>query len=210
VINLRFTSAVILGAFLAVGCGSAASPTPAGGTPPPPPGRTTSPGPSASSSSAAAVPDLTASFTSPWYGYSIRHPAIWTAYPAETYFEPEAWSRVGEAEWLDLIKPPGGGLLRLASAAVPAGVDGMDWIARYYGGCEPACEDVVIGGHPARLRDLSTTEGEIEATLVAGGRAYVFTLFGSGERALFDAIVATAELHPENAVAAPKASPSPS
>ena len=176
-----------------------------------------SPSPSpaaASSASPPALPALTQTFTSPWYGYSIKYPADpWGAIPATTQFDPVAWAAAnGPTSWMDVIRPVTDGFLRIASARVPDGADGEDWVATYFGNdCSTACEDVVIDGQPGRL---SVDPDEIEATLIVDGRAYVFTLFtGQGAikdgRAMFDAFMATVDLRPNDAIVAPMTSPSP-
>ena len=147
---------------------------------------------SASSDSPSAVPALTQTFTSRWYGYSVRYPADpWGTVPATTQFDPVAWAAAnGPTSWMDVIRPVTDGFLRIASARVPDGQDGETWMATYFGpDCSTGCEDVVIDGQPGRL---SVDPYEIEATVIVDERAYVFTLFtGQGEikdgRALFDA-----------------------
>jgi hypothetical protein len=198
--------------------GPGATPAPPGSVAPlatPSPSPSVEPSPSvAPGSSFAAIGELTGSFSSPWYGYSIRYPANWSVIPAATFFDPVAWSLGdGPSEWLDVIAPPAGdGFLRVASALVPKGVDAEGWIAQYYASCDAVCmqarENVVIGGQPARLQ---ADDVQFEATAIVGQRAYVFTLFSGGDasidRALFDALVATVVLHPEKARTAPSPSP---
>jgi hypothetical protein len=181
------------------------------------PALTPSPVPSPQpSASAFAVPPLTQQFTSTLYGYSIRYPAGWIAAPGSVLFDPVPFASAGgPSEWIDTFVPgAGSGLLRIASARVPDGVVAETWIDETYMECLAACqatlEDTVIGGQPAKLRDAG--DGELEATAIIDGRAYVFTLFqGQADgltepRAWFDAFLATVEFHPENA--APSAIPS--
>ncbi len=86
-----------------------------------------------------------------------------------------------------------------------------EWIDRAVGyqpgGCGvPRSEqpEITIDGQPGRVWE--GCPGEIEATVVVGGRVYLFTLFGDGvSRALFDAYASTIDLRPEEA-----ASPAPS
>ena len=82
-------------------------------------------------------------------------------------------------------------------------------------GCAPPREDwelIQIDGAAGRLRDSC---GEVEATVVIDGRVYLFTLFLGEEqltngRELFDALAATIDLRPEDAVLpSPSSSPDP-
>ena len=85
-----------------------------------------------------------------------------------------------------------------------------DWIDEYLIFGDPNCvpprerqEVISIDGAPGRLWDAC---GEVEATVVLDGRVYMFTLFlGSDQatngRELFDALAATIDLRPEDAVA---------
>ena len=163
-----------------------------------------------------ALPELTQSFTSPSYGYTIRHPAGWSVIPAKTFFDPLGPEGIEGREPLDVIHPlVSNGLFRAASAAIPEGGTADD-ILRAYWGVQSDLEDVTIGGQPGRLRE---GDGEAEAAVVVGHRVYVFTLFAglfgdepglTNGRALFDAMMASVELHPEDALApAPAGSSSP-
>jgi hypothetical protein len=166
----------------------------------------------AAPTASASSPVLTQTFTSPWYGYSIRHPADWEAIQAQGFFEPAQFAaQGGPSEWLDVIHPTtSDGLFRAGSAAIPEG-GSVDDVLRAYWGIQSDLEDVSIGGQPARLRD---GDGEVEAAAVVGDRVYVFTLFsGDGaiqnDRGVFDALMASVEFHPEDAVAAPSPTPAP-
>jgi hypothetical protein len=122
--------------------------------------------------------------------------------------------------FFDAIVPPTEvGLLRAGSARIPPGSDEATWAARYVTGCDSLClqarEKTVIDGQPAYLQ---ASDSEVEATLIVDGRVYLFTLFRGGDpgdpniipnlRGTFDALMATVDLRPQDAMAAPSASPS--
>ena len=102
---------------------------------------------------------------------------------------------------------------RAASAPVPDGVSIDEWLDGTFleyqpGGCgAPRNElpEITIDGQPGRI--VEDCPGQIEATVVAGGRLYLFTLWleASDIKAVFDAYAATIDLRPEEA-----ASPAPS
>jgi hypothetical protein len=172
----------------------------------------------ADAESEAAGPDLSETFTSPWYGYTIRYPAGWEAVPAQSAFDLLAFGAAGgPSEWLDVLHPTSSnGLFRAASYEPwPPAIAGSDDLVRLYMGFQEDLETVSIGGLPARLR---VGDGEVEAAVDVDGRVYFFTLFeGQGGdqpgiangRALFDALMASVEFHPEDAAEAPAGSPSP-
>ena len=96
---------------------------------------------------------------------------------------------------------------------VPDGVSIDEWFDRSGFGYRPGdCgaprseqPEVTIDGQPGRIWE--ECPGQVEATVVAGGRLYLFTLYleASDIRAVFDAYAATIDLRPEEA-----ASPAPS
>ena len=67
--------------------------------------------------------------------------------------------------------------------------------------------EITIDRQSGRISECS---GQIDATVVAGGRLYLFTLLTdrTDARAFFDAFVATIDLTPETA-ASPSGTPSP-
>jgi hypothetical protein len=194
-----------------------------GGAPSPSPSIAPTPAPSvAPSPSSAAVPAMVTTFTSPKYGYSLRHPIDWTGHPATTFFDPVAPGTDNTAGvFFDAVVPPTElGLLRAGSARIPAGSNAQDWAAVFVTGCDLSCragsEAIVIDGQPAMVTNSS--EAEAEAQVIVGDRVYLFTLFRGGEvgepglpnlRATFDALMATVDLRPEDAVAAPSPRVSP-
>ena len=153
-------------------------------------------------------PPLDATFTSTVHGYSMDYPGRWTASPATV-----AWdARLSELDELtsDQIIKDDLNVFRIASTALPDGVDTDAWIGRWLteanSPCAPAratLAEVVIDGQPGRVR---TSCGAVEATVVADGRVYMFTLSANGptpgvsSRDVFEAIVATVQLTPERAL----------
>lgn len=186
-----------------------------------PGGSAVSPPPSDTpSTSAGPVPKLVTLFDSPLYGYSLRYPATWIANPADTLFDPIESPTANDAGvFLDAIETPGGvGLLRAGSAAIQPGWDAEAWTGQHITGCDVTCrqgrEVIVIDGRTGYVH--SSDEDAVEATVVAGDRVYLFTLFSGGgggvikdPRAVFDAFMATVNLRPEDAIVAPMSSPSP-
>jgi hypothetical protein len=165
---------------------------------------------------------MVTAFSSPKYGYSLRHPVDWTSHPATTFFDPGAPGADNTAGvFFDAVAPPTDlGLLRAGSARIPVGVNAEDWAALFVTGCDLSCrqgsEPIVIDGQAARVTNSS--ESEAEAQVIVGDRVYLFTLFRGGEvgepglpnlRATFDALMATVDLRPEDAVAAPSPRVSP-
>jgi hypothetical protein len=174
-------------------------------------------GPSPSPSPAQAVdfPDLTKTFVSPRNGFSIQHPDGAALTPAKQLwgFGP---NRLNDG--FDFVETSLAAVLRGASGDVPdmengfiAGSDGVsidEWVddqIEDYGGCgvpRSQLAEITIDGQSGRI---SECPNEIEATVVAGGRLYLFTLLHdrSDARAVFDAFAATIDLTPETAVDVP-------
>ncbi len=183
-------------------------PTPQVGANPGPTPTPSATAPASTSVRPGALPPLASTFTSESYGYSFRYPDGWSATHASARWWPPDWKSGGSPqEPFDSVASPGDRpIFRAASALLPEDAVVDAWIAENITfsdvpGCAPprdTLEAVVIDGQPGRLRDSC---GEVEATVVAGRRVYVFTLFVGpsgvgGARALFDAIAATMELAP--------------
>jgi hypothetical protein len=169
-----------------------------------------SPLPSRAPAQSAAVPELTKTFVSAFNGFSIQYPEDAAIEPATVIALPSVEQDNKEYDFIHT----GTYSLRGASMEVPDGVSIDEWVDRNVagyqpGGCsEPRREqlEVTIDGQSGRIWE--GCPDEIEATVVAGGRVYLFTLFGEdASRALFDAYAATIDLRPEDA-AVPSASPS--
>ena len=97
-----------------------------------------------------------------------------------------------------------GAYFEAASTEIPDGVSIDEWVDEYVSpgdGCGvPRSQqaEITIDGQPGRIAECPD---HIEATVVAGGRLYLFTLGHerSDARACFDAWVATIDLTPEAA-----------
>jgi hypothetical protein len=172
--------------------------------------------PSASPSpraSAAGIPELTQTFVSSNNGFSIQYPDDATIEPATAVWNPLV--EQDDANFDFVTSETNGKFFRGSSTESPDGVSIDEWVdqsvVHYVPGSvcgAPRSElpEVTIDGQPGRI--TLDCPGEIEATVVADGRLYLFTLFGDGaSRAAFDAYASTIDLRPEDA-AVPSASPS--
>lgn len=173
------------------------------------------------STSTAAFPDLTTTFVSPRNGFSIRHPEGASVRPAVQLW---GWAEqvddgfdvveIGPATVKGTSREFPGDL----PCPIPCGTidERIDRVLSQDvevpprgerrpmlpGGCGvPRSQqaDITIDGQRGRVAECS---GRIEATIVHGGRLYVFILAQdrSDARAVFDAAVATIVLTPETGV----------
>ena len=173
-----------------------------------------SPSPSSSAADPAAVPELTETLVSPFNGFSIGYPADAQTVPAKVISRPGVEQNNDDFDFIHTASYS----VRGASAAVPESVSGEEidgYVDREITGYQPgSCgeprseqSEITIDGQPGRVS--GSCPGEIEATVEAGGRLYVFTVWGDGaSRALFDAYAATIDLRPEDG-AVPSGSPVP-
>ena len=161
--------------------------------------------------SARSSPALTGTFTSNIHGISISHPAGWTVRPAT---EPWSTSLPIQGPAGDYIADPASENRFLDLASQPlAGKSGEEWAAsvakEFAGGgdtCKPPSEPVTIDGAAATV--VVRCDGTFTAMTAAQGRGYLIILYGWDNRAVFDEILATVRLHPEDAIdTAPSASP---
>ena len=193
---------------------------------------TPSPSPSASPSPSPTVPPaLTETFTSSMHGISVGHPAGWLTQRAT-----ETWTSgvpQQDTEFGDLICSFGGQpipaeadcwaspvniFVSLASQPL-GGMSGGDWIADFLtvdAKCGTITEPVTIDGTPGVIaRDCIDAQA---ALIAVDDRGYLIWLYATADddpalaepydRAWFDQLLATVELHPEDAVdEAPSASP---
>jgi len=163
-------------------------------------------------------PPLTEGFTSTQHGISLSYPEGWTARAAT-----EPWTdRPGEPQFLhpgyDVLKDPlHDGELFLWITSRPIGVSTPeDWVAaRMAGwGCTTT-EPIAVDGATGLIGATGCHE---LATVTTAGRGYEIGLYtgstGEGladpsyDRAWFEEVLATARLHPEDAVdVAPSAAP---
>ena len=176
----------------------------------------TSPPPSASPppsrAPAVGIPELTQTFVSTNNGFSIGYPDDARIEPATVLGGGFSVEDDGETGFDLVLSDTVGSALRGASTPVPDGVSIDEWFDRLGvgyqpGGCgAPRSEqpEVTIDGQPGRIWE--ECPGQVEATVVAGGRLYLFTLYleASDVRAVFDAYASTIDLRPEEA-----ASPAP-
>jgi hypothetical protein len=172
-------------------------------------------------SSAPTAPPLTGAFTSPSHGYTISYPDTWETRPATA-----PWT----TQWVDWFNESGDllhdagapGALFLSLASQPLGdrtraeweadVDEILAVDDPAGPpCSSAAAQITIDGAPG-IRC-----GKV-ALVTEGGRGYWIMLYTSNdgpwlgeanEVAWFESVLATMELHPEDAVDA-AASPAPS
>jgi hypothetical protein len=157
------------------------------------------------------VLSMTKTFVSVNNGFAVGYPADWTVEPATSLWWPPTLHHGGGASTdFDYILRAGFPTFRAASAVAPDGVVIDDWIDSYMttagdSDCNPrraTLPETTIDGQAGRIR--TTCPGEVEATVVVGRRAYLFTLFSDSpdRKAMFDAIAATIDLRPEGAPAA--------
>jgi hypothetical protein len=196
------------------GVGGPASPVPSA-----------SPSPSASptppESAAPSVGELTQAFISPTFGYSMKYPDAWRTTPTNG----DGPTSGGADEFVSTESD--GWYARALSRQIPDGVVVDDWIVEtLQPSDDPGCmtpratqESVIIDGREGRILGFCGTPAapQIEATVVADKRAYLFSLFDTRQvpneaeaRALFDRFAATITLDPASAGASPSPNPSPS
>lgn len=153
-------------------------------------------------------PGLTSTFRSPTYGYSLRYFHRGPPQPATELWDPSnqpaAPSDLGRR--FDGVETGFGAYFEAASTPIPDGVAIDEWVDRYVtprtaGGCgqrRSLQTAITIDGQPGRVAECRHTMGDrTEATVVAGGRLYLFVVLG--DRAWFDAWIPTIELTPETA-----------
>ena len=156
-------------------------------------------------------PPLTSTFVSPRNGYSVDYVdrGAGTVTPATQLWEPDERVDTG----FDVIETGLGAVFKGASADVSTiGSDGVSIDQRVdeYLSVAPGAADgcgvprseqaeVAIDGSEGRVAECSN---HIEATVVVGGRLYLFTLTHDRDdaRAIFDAFIATVALTPDTAV----------
>lgn len=160
-------------------------------------------------------PKLTTTFVSPRNGFSVRYfdRGDGTVTPAK-----QIWGFSKQVDdGFDVVETGLGAVFKGASTESPGGASIDQQIDDYVsddhvlpGGCGvPRSQqaEITIDGQSGRMAECPN---HIEATVVAGGRLYLFTLLHSrgDARAFFDAWIATIDLRPKDA-AVPSTSPSP-
>jgi hypothetical protein len=159
---------------------------------------------------AVDFPGLTTTFVSPTNGFSFGYfdRAGGMLTPAKGLWDP-----VNEQadDGFDVVNPGISAIFKAASTEIPDGISLDEFVDEYVS--RPSCgtplsqqAEITIDGQSGRI---SECPNEIEATVVAGGRIYLFILLsdGSDARAFFEAFAATIDLRPEDA-AVPSISPS--
>jgi hypothetical protein len=211
VVGVGFAAVNILPLGAGTGGPPAASPT-ADPTPSPAATTTSSASPPASLAPAVGIPELTKTFVSTNNGFSIDHSVDAVIEPAKVIANPAVDQ---DNEEFDFIITDKFGAFRGRSTVIPDGVATDEEIDRSLGyspgGCavpRSAQRAVTIDGQSGRIEE--GCPGEVEATVVAGGRLYLFTLLldARDRTAVFDAYAATIDLTPETAPA-PSSSPAP-
>jgi hypothetical protein len=152
-------------------------------------------------------PNLSDTFVSPTYGFSFGSIDRGGIEPATERWDPSNQPvdfRGGPQ--LDYVDTGFGAGVAGASTPVPDGVSIDEWVDQYVtslaaGGCgDPRSEqeEVVIDGESGRLAQCQI---QVDATVVAGGRLYLFRLYRNSpdRRAMFDEWVTTIDLTPETA-----------
>jgi len=158
------------------------------------------------------IPPLTdGPFVSPTNGFSIRYfdRGEGTLRPATAIWD-AGNPQLDDNQFDDGVDVVETGLLAIfmgSSAEIPHGVSIDEWVDEYVapgdgcGGPRSQQEEITIDGQPGRVAEcLGNTS--IVATVVAGGRLYLFTLGHSrpdDAREFFDRWVATIDLTPETA-----------
>jgi hypothetical protein len=155
---------------------------------------------------AVDFPAMTTTFVSPTYGYSFKYVDRGGADPATEVWDPVKEQRdIGQDPRFDAVETGLGAYFEAASTPIQDGVAIDEWVDEHTtppaaGGCgvpRSQQEEIIIDGQPGRIAEC----GHIQATVVAGGRLYLFTLFHSrvDAREWFDAWVGTIDLTPDTA-----------
>ena len=153
---------------------------------------------------AVDFPNLTTTFVSPTYGYSFGYIDRGGLAPATELWDPVNQQRFpvdsdNAYDRLDGVDTGFGAYFAGASTEIPDGVSIDEWVDDYVSpsGCgrpRSQQEEITIDGQSGRIFECPTDQ--IVATVVAGGRLYLFTLLHnrSDARAFFDAFIATIDL----------------
>jgi hypothetical protein len=160
---------------------------------------------------AVDIPPLETTFVSPTYGYSFRYfdRGEGTLTPATEIWDPanQPLGHINFDPRFDAVETGLAAYLEAASTPIPDRVSIDEWVDEYVtplaaSGCGvPRSQqaEITIDGQPGRIAQCAN---RVEATVVAGGRLYLFVLSHgarSDARAFFDAWVATIDLRPEAA-----------
>ncbi|MDQ4040113.1 MAG: hypothetical protein M3313_17630, partial [Actinomycetota bacterium] len=154
---------------------------------------------------AVDFPGLTTTFVSPTYGYSFGYLDRGGLAPATEPWDPgdEQLDNIQFSDRFDAVETGLTAYFVAASTEIPDGVSIDEWYDEHVSpsGCGlPRSQqaEITIDGQSGRIAECPN---QIEATVVAGGRLYLFIL-GHDRRdatAFFDAWIATIDLTPETA-----------
>ena len=181
-----------------------------GGTPSPSPSQSPSPAASASPGpSVSPLPALTETFTSAIHGISVSYPSGWKLQPAT---EPWTTGIVQlDSTFADVIYEKESDSPFIAVASQPLEGKTLDrWATDYLAqfDCVPT-EPVTVDGASGVL--AACTDEGLHALVSVEGRGYLIWLYRVDDPDWFSEILATVQLHPEDALdAAPPASPTSS
>ncbi len=161
---------------------------------------------------AVDFPGLTSTFVSPTNGFSFGYFDRGGLEPATELWDPVTQPRPDNSgahdDPFDVVETGLAAFFKGASTVIPDGVSIDAWVDYNSPGCAPRSQqaEIAIDGQSGRI---SECPNRIDATVVAGGRLYLFQLLHgrSDARAFFDAWVATIDLRPETA-AEPSSTPS--
>jgi hypothetical protein len=153
---------------------------------------------------AIRYPAMTTTFVSPTYGYSFKFHDRGGLAPATERWDPanQPLSPRNLDKRVDGVETGYGAYFEAASTPIPDGVQIDEWVdehvtPRAAGGCGvPRSEqaEITIDGQPGRVARCD----HAEATVVAGGRLYLFT-GPNDDRGWFEAWITTIDLTPETA-----------
>ena len=157
---------------------------------------------------AVDVPNFSATFVSPTYGYTYKSPSRRILEEATEIWDP-ANQPVDDRDpdgRIDGVETGLAAYFEGASTQIPDEISIDGWVDEFVtptaaGGCGvPRSQqaEITIDGQSGRIAECPN---HIEATVVAGGRLYLFTMVHqrSDARAWFDAWVTTIDLTPETA-----------
>jgi len=153
------------------------------------------------------MPALTATFTSPLMGYTVRYPAGWTPTPATTIWLPDAPNYWDDPVGDRLESATMG--FRGTSQKLAAGQSADAWLKAYLASSPSAdCgtpEQISAGGSVGTL-DMNGCNGRgrlgglvYDYAIVVGDHGYNFTMEGDVSHNLFLAMLATVVFDPESA-----------
>jgi hypothetical protein len=194
--------------------GGPASQPPASATPSEAPASAASAAPASTAPSPVSPPPLTGSFTSTQHGISMSYPEGWTTQPANKPWTGLTSPFSGDTVFDFMFDPIAHDGLFLSMASQPIGdATPEDWMATALASVEcTEAEPTEVDGAPALIASEGAVEGEgcpvHMAVVTLGGRGYWIELYTSYDnpefapydRAWFEEVLATVQLHPEDAV----------